>query len=221
MRHPENIETYTKTSKSLTNYFSSPMSNILKKVTGDKLQFSITNGFADKSIRVALATANIPVEGVSAEEKNSVMVYAIHNHNTAALAREGHAVDTVLDDMNVALTIDGTSATVAMGTVDSSKSIQHAKRSLALNPRWIKQITIAANSTRAYETSMVVATLSPFRQTPEEVIDLNQFYKVEQYQNDKIEIPFAEGQLQWNDSLFMALNIPADVREQITIEFYD
>lgn len=187
----------------------------LRTALGDKFQFSINNGLQNSAIRVAIATGNLPIDGIDGQKNE------IHHHNTAALIREGHPVDTILDDDTVALTIGSESGNVAMSTIDSSKSIAHARAHLAANPRWIKKITISASNTTVYQSSMSVATLSPFKQTPEEVIDLNQYYRVDQYQNDKIEIEFAGGQLQWNDDFFWAINLPKNTSVQITVEFYD
>lgn len=204
--------------KVLTNYFSPTMIKQLRTATGDKFQFSIANGLASKSIRVAIATGNICVDEVETpEDKPSILSH----HSVAALVREGHAADVVLDDATVDLTIGGVSGSVVMGCVDTTHSVYHTKEHLSKNSRWIKKITIAASSTTAYQTSMSVATLSPYRQTPEEVIDLNQYYRVDQYQNDKIELEFDREQLQWNDDFFWAINIPGGVTEQITVEFYD
>ena len=85
----------------------------------------------------------------------------------------------------------------------------------------IKKVTIAASNTTAYNTSMSVCTLSAFAQCPEIDIDLNQYFKTTQYQNDKIEIEFDFGELQWNADFLWLINIPANVREQITVEFYN
>ena len=197
----------------------------LKNAITDKLQFSIQNK-TDRSIRVALATGNIDVEGFDTsnheDPETGALVVAVshHFHNIDALVAEGYSVDTVLDDAVVSL-LGSPRERIAMASVDSSKTIRHAKRSLRRNFRWIKKITIAANSTAAYQTSMSIATLSPFHKENERDIDLNDYFSVQQYQNDKIVIPLAHGELQWNDDFFWALNIPVGVTEQITVEFYD
>lgn len=208
----------------------------LKNVIGDRFQFSIKNNL-ETSIRVALATANIDVQGIETIESapaidnggagyvsdgsgNSTAI-RLHQHNIAGLVQAGHAVDVVLDDATVSVTVNGETGDVVMGCVDSSRSIQNVKRELARKPRWIKRITIAASSTTAYNTSMSVATLSAFCQAAEIDIDINQYFLTTQYQNDKVNIDFEFGELQWNADFLWLINIPADVREQITVEFYN
>ena len=150
--------------KTLTNYFTGNMSQKqLKNVIGDRFQFSIKNNL-ETSIRVALATANIDVQGIETIESapaidnggagvsdgpgNSTAI-RLHQHNIAGLVQAGHAVDVVLDDATVSVTVNGETGDVVMGCVDSSRSIQNVKRELARKPRWIKRITIAASSTTA------------------------------------------------------------------------
>lgn len=190
----------------------------LKNAITDKFQFSIKNN-GDRAVRVALATGLIDVEGIDlvTDDKEENLSAVRHFHNVENLLAEGYQVDTVLDDASVKLD----NKSVVMATVDASKSIRHAKRSLSRNFRWIKKVTIAATSTAAYQTSMSIATLSPFHKENERDIDLNDFFSVQQFQNDKIVMNFAHGEFQWNDELFWALNVPAGVTEQISIEFYD
>lgn len=207
---------------------------MLKTAISDKFQFAIKNR-ADRSVRIALATGHIDVEGFetsvnpeydpeSPSEDVPEFLTVKHMHNTANLAREGYAVDTVLDDAVVTLkdAIPGSKhADVMMACVDSSKTIRHAKASLMQNFRWIKKITIAADSTAAFQASMSIATLSAFHKENERDIDLNDYFSVQQFQNDKIVMEFEHGELQWNDDFFWAINIPTGVTEQISVEFYD
>lgn len=199
---------------------------MLKTALTDKFQFSIVN-HCNRAVRVALATGHIDVEGfdlVAGKDYNSEdpnffehLHVVKHMHNTENLEREGYSVDAVLDD--AAIKIDG--GTIHMACIDTSKTIRHAKASLMQNFRWIKKITIAANSTAAFQTSMSIATLSAFHKENERDIDLNDYFSVQQFQNDKIVMDFEYNELQWNDDLFWALNIPTGVTEQISVEFYD
>lgn len=202
---------------------------MLKTAISDKFQFSIVNR-CNNSVRVALATGHIDVEGFDLKpgkhfdpEKPDWVEHLHvekHMHNTENLEREGYSVDTVLDDAEVTIGLNSEDR-IIMACIDSSKTIRHAKASLMQNFRWIKKITIAANSTAAFQTSMSIATLSPFHKENERDIDLNDYFSVQQFQNDKIVMEFEHGELQWNDDLFWAINIPTRVTEQITVEFYD
>lgn len=205
---------------------------MLKTAISDKFQFAIINR-AERSVRIALATGHIDVEGFdvvsnptydSEDPDPAVPQFLIekHMHNTENLAREGYAVDTVLDDAEIRLADSKSDRPVIiMACVDSSKTIRHAKASLMQNFRWIKKITLAANSTAAFQASMSIATLSAFHKENERDIDLNDYFSVQQFQNDKIVMEFEHGELQWNDDFFWALNVPTGVTEQISVEFYD
>lgn len=203
---------------------------MLKTALSDKFQFSIVNR-CDRSVRVALATGHIDVEGFDLvpgkhydpedPEAYKHLHVEKHMHNTENLEREGYSVDTILDDATVKIGRGEGDGSIIMSSIDTSKTIRHAKASLMQNFRWIKKITIAANSTAAYQTSMSIATLSAFHKENERDIDLNDYFSVQQFQNDKIVMEFEHGELQWNDDFFWALNIPTKVTEQISIEFYD
>lgn len=221
-----NVLLYSQAKEVLTNYFTGKITKTMKtRNISDKFMFSIQNGTAgstSNAVRVALAAGNVDTVGFDiAKSSGEVTGITMHHHNPAALNNEGYHVDCILDDAAVTVSVNSESRTVTMATVDGSKTIRHALADLSRNFRCVKQITIAASSTRAYMTSMSIASLSPFHKENERDIDLQSFYKTTQYQNDKIEIPFQQGELQWNDSLFLALNVPGGVTEQITIEFYD
>lgn len=197
--------------KELTNYFTGqPKQNnkmSLATSISDKFQFSIVNENAAAAKRVAIFTGNIRSKGTDCKSAN------YSTAATAALAAEGYIVDSVL--------CDATDSNVSMRSVDSSKSIAHVMEYFRYNQRYVKKVTIASNNVAAYNTSMSMCSLNPFHKEAERDIDLNQYYKTSQYQNDKIEIEYTEGELQINDCLFWAINVPSSTTLQITIEFYN
>ena len=51
-------------------------------------------------------------------------------------------------------------------------------------------------------------------------IDLSKYYDRMQYSQNKIEIPFAEGEVEISDQLWMDICVPADTTYKIVIELY-
>lgn len=183
----------------------------------DKLQFSIVTGEENvQTARIALFTGNLPVEGYEYDATASKVNRSTDNA-VAALEHEGYKCDCVLAQKDY--TVNGTD-TVKISTVDSSKSLQHAINYLRLNPRNVKKITFATRNTAFYNTSMSLCSLNPFHKEAEREIDLNQYYLTSQFQRDKIELFYNNGEFQINDCLFWAINVPSNTMLQVTIEFY-
>ncbi len=174
------------------------MSTLVNSIT-DKFSFSINNQHATKSVRVALLCGNASPS------------------NAAAMTSLGYPADALLADGTA--TYD--SASVVMGCPDSSKTIKHSIQYLKHNPRNVKKITIVADDAASFNTSMSLASINPFHKEAEREIDLAQFFSRNQYQADRIEMEYANGELQFNDCLFWAISVPAATTMQIIVEFYN
>lgn len=185
----------------------------------DKLQIRILNKSTDKSLTVALAAGGIPTEGIAGSE--------LHHHNTDRIG-PAYGVSAVLDDMTTDERAAGgfqfdAAATdrVLFETVDKNLSIRHALEYLKNNPRYIRAITLRTNNKSLYDGAISICSISPFHTESERSFNLNDYYSVNQYQDDKIIIPFAADQLQWNDLLFMSLQgIPSESEVTVIVEFY-
>lgn len=211
-----------KSRKTITNYFT----GINMKNITDKFQFSISNGVSGKNAVVAIAHANIDVEGVVTTYADSVYTSTKHNHNTENLAKEGYNVDAVLDDATVIATISGTEGNITMQAVNSNKSIAHTLEYLKHNPRMVKNIAIVVASTTLSEKSaafksMSLASLNPFHQESAREIDLQQYFSENQFQSGKINIPYAKGDFEWNDLLFWSIVVAQGTTLEITVDFYE
>lgn len=218
--------------RNLTNYFTGQNKTTMN--FNDKLQFNLKNNDQNSSATVALATGNIPVRGlVSVIDKDKGECNTlIHYHDTSALVRAGYPVDVVLDDMTDAEVVEGgikfgeksqanPQPCIFIQSVDSSLSIRHALDFLKLNPRFIKSITINTNNKALYSASLSVCSINPFHRENERSFNLNDYYSVNQYQDDKVVINFQPEQLEWNDMLYLAINgIPPQCEARICVEFY-
>lgn len=203
--------------KELTNYFTGKNNTTMN--FNDKLQVRILNKSTDKSLTVALAAGGIPVTGISGNE--------LHHHNTDRIG-DAYGVSAVLDDMTEAertaggIQFDAAATDLALfETVDKNLSIRHAISYLERNPRYIRAITLRTNNKALYDGAISICSINPFHTEAERSFNLNDYYSVNQYQDDKIIIPFAADQLQWNDLLFMSLQgIPNGSEVTVIVEFY-
>lgn len=200
----------------------------------DKLQFNLKNNDQNASATVALATGNVPVRGLVSviDTDKGTCVSIIHYHDITGLVRAGYPVDAILDDMTEQEIVDGgikigeatasnPTPSVFIQSVDSSLSIRHALDFLKLNPRFIKSITINTNNKALYSASLSVCSINPFHRENERSFNLNDYYSVNQYQDDKVVINFQPEQLEWNDMLYLAINgIPPQCEARIIVEFY-
>lgn len=204
----------------------------LQSSVGDRLIFSLTNN-TEKPITVALATAHLPVVGIIERlNENGVTEHYLHHHSTDKLASLGYAgVTAILDDLTPAEG-DGynvpTGGTVQMLSTDPDVSIAAAIAYLKENPRYVKSVTITTNNSGFFDSgAMSFATLNPFHRENARDVNVSRYFSVNQYQQGKIVIDYAAGELQWNDNLFWAIKgIPAIDKGQactlsFIIEFYD
>jgi hypothetical protein len=194
------------------------------KNINDKFQFSIANGHTTSNVSVAIAHANIDVEGFTTTSPSSGTYQTLkHRHNTTKLAAEGYNVTTVLDDATVVYD----SANIVMQAVDSSKSIAHALEYIKNNPRMVKNIAVVVVSVpsgsdkSAAFKSMSLASLNPFHKEAAREVDLQQYFSENQFQSGKINIPYAKGDFEWNDLLFWSIVVPAGTTLELTVEFYE
>lgn len=196
--------------KELTNYFTGKTEITMN--FNDKLQVKLINTSTTKSASVALAAGGAPVLGAVKGNGDAIR---IHHHETEALNRLGFAVDAILDDLTpeeeaAGGVLFGTTERLFMESVDANLSVAHALEYLKNNPRYIRSITIQTNNKAIFTSAIEVCTVSPFHREAARSFNLNDYYSVNQYQDDKIVIPFTAEQLQWNDMLYLAINsIPA------------
>lgn len=206
----------------ITNYFNKTMS--LQNAIKDKLQFRIKNDGVEFGATVALATGNLPVQGVQVDASENPIV---HHHNCASLLQAGYDVNAILDDMTEVEKSSGMSNAMGSGNilvmpVNSDLPIAHAKEYLKHNPRFIKSITLICDDEAMFDGSMSLATLSPFHRENTREVELTKYFSVNQYRSTKIVIDMAENELQWNDNLLWTLNgIPNNATVTVFVEFYD
>lgn len=204
----------------LTNYFTGKTPTTMN--FNDKLQVTLENKSTTLNATIALATGGIPTDAIVIDGTNAYQ----HHHDTSRMLQAGYGVDVILDDMTPKEVNDGgidvSGGKFVMAPADNTFSIRHAISHLKDNPRYIKTITIQTENKAVYSSgSIEICSVSPFHREAERSFNLGDYYSVNQYQSDKIIIPFAADQLQWNDLLYMALTgIPSETRLVVIVEFF-
>ena len=206
--------------KVLTNKFTGNM-EVLNNVTTPRFSFSIANLDSSESKCVALfcgildtteqiINAQLQANGSYADVKAAI--------NTM-LAAAGYPVDAVLASFPSG---SEDNQQIVMTPADSTKSIEAFKRYFKTNAHFVKNITIVANSADGFNSTMNFCNkMYPYKRSAINEIDMSKFYTVNQYSQRKIEIPFAEGEMEFSDQLWLDINVPAGETYKITIELYD
>ena len=209
----------------LTNYF------IGKKIMSESIGhnaltprfgFSVKNKNADTSKSIAIFSGIYDFTNVilSAQITNGVdkgysaVMTGINDILTAA----GNPVDAVL-----AYCPEGQNDDIVMVPNDNKKSIESFKSYFRSNPHFIKNIiiTIAGNDPNAFNSVINFQNkMYPYKSMAKNEIDLSKYYDRMQYSQNKIEIPFAEGEVEISDQLWMDICVPADTTYKIVIELY-
>lgn len=211
--------------KVLTNYFTGK--RIMSESIGHnaltpRFGFSVKNKNATTSKSIAIFSGHLDFteQILSAQVTSGVdKGYAglISGINTI-MSAAGYPVDAVLATLPET---DGQD--IVMMPNDNKKSIESFKRYFRSNPHFIKNITvtIAGNDPNAFNSVINFQNkMYPYKSMAKNEIDLSKYYDRMQYSQNKIEIPFAEGEVEISDQLWMDICVPADTTYKIVIELY-
>lgn len=114
----------------------------------------------------------------------------------------GESVDGILAD-GAFLTDTGVSVTATAGR--SKHKITPWLRFLKTNPHRVRQIIIESNTDLAFNETMVIQTVSPYRTMPNKYLLLTDYVKPDQYNNKKAYIDLDDVQI--DDQTLIFLNI--------------
>ena len=194
---------------------------VLNNVTTPRFSFSIANLDANESKSVALFAGILDTteQIIYAQLQDGGSYADVKAAINAMLTAAGYPVDAVLAAFPAG---SEDNQKIVMAPADSTKSIEAFKRYFKTNAHFVKNITIVANNADGFNSTMNFCNkMYPFKRSSINEIDLSKFYTVNQYSQRKIEIPFAEGEMEISDQLWLDINIPAGEVYKITIELYD
>ena len=211
--------------KVLTNYFTGK--KIMSESIGNnaltpRFGFSVKNKNTDTSKSIAIFSGVYDFTDVilSAQVTDGVekgyanVMQGINDILTSA----GYPVDAVLATLP-----EGQNDDIVMMPNDNKKSIESFKRYFRSNPHFIKNITITVggNDPNAFNSVINFQNkMYPYKSMAKNEIDMSKYYDRMQYSQNKIEIPFAEGEVEISDQLWMDICVPAETTYKIVIELY-
>jgi hypothetical protein len=126
--------------------------------------------------------------------KKVIALFPTYLGTAAALATaSGQTVDYILTDGTIATNITGTAG-------DSMVTIANLQNFTLKHPSQIVEITLAANTSLAFNEVVICKELSPYRQLPGNKIPLTKYVLPDQYNNSKAVLPI------WRDFPWLAGN---------------
>jgi len=197
------------------------MAQVLNNVTTPRFSFSIQNLDSSNSKCVAICSGILDTteQIINAQLQEEGSYADVMEAINTMLSNAGYPVDAVLATLPAG-TVDGQK--LVMVPADSTKSIEAFKRYFRTNAHFVKNITVVATSADGFNSVMNFCNkMYPYKRSSLSEIDLSKFYTVNQYSQTKIEIPFAEGEMEFSDQLWLDINVPAGETYKLTIELYD
>lgn len=194
---------------------------VLNNVTTPRFSFSIQNLDANNSQNVAICSGILDTteQIINAQLQEDGSYADVMEAINTMLSNAGYPVDAVLATLPAG-THD--SQKLVMVPADNTKSIEAFKRYFRTNAHFVKNITIVANNADGFNSTMNFCNkMYPYKRSAINEIDMQKFLSVNQYNSKKIEIPFAEGEMEFSDQLWLDINVPAGETYKITIELYD
>ncbi|MBO7201861.1 MAG: hypothetical protein J6V54_10780 [Bacteroidales bacterium] len=212
--------------KVLTNYFTGK--RIMSESIGNnaltpRFGFSVKNKNASTSKSIAIFSGQYDfTEQIVTEQVKSGVEKGYFNLKSGIntmLSAAGYPVDAVLATLPETENED-----LVIMPNDNKKSIESFKRYFRTNPHFIKNIIVTIGGTNDPNAFNSVINFQnkmyPFKSMAKNEIDMSKYYDRMQYSQNKIEIPFSEGEVEISDQLWMDICVPADTTYKIVIELY-
>jgi len=192
-----------------------------EKRSGVYLTLTIVNN-SGYSKNVCINPAYFDTKGIEVDGKgyaaNNIF---LHNHNITEITAAGHSdIDAVITDGLIYGTVGaGITVTGVNGRIQDH--LHFVKKNATRVPEIL--FSSVVNSTGAIDTTfyskiMTIRQVSPWRKFGDTNIDLNEFFKVEQYQSGKITVDTHKYDLQFDDQTLVFFQIDHDRRLTITIK---
>lgn len=204
------------------SFMGSARSFLDEKKSGVYLTFRIVNNSGYSKV-VCLNPAFYDTKGITttANESGYLTAATLNNTSISEITAAGHSeIHAVIADG----LIYGTAEAGITVTGVNGKIIDHL-RFVRKNATRIPEITIASvvNSTGAIDTTfyskiMTIRQVSPYRKFGDTLIDLQDFFKVEQYQAGKITVDMAKYKFQADDQTLLFVEIDNDRSISFTIK---
>jgi len=177
---------------------------------GIQFGVKIKNGLSAPNTKIiALCPAFYDTLGIDTTAEGTPPVYTStpHFHNAADMRAAGIEVDYVLDDGVI-----GTSITCTAQRFKIRQLLNFIKS----NPLRCPEIIIQASATSAFEETMTIMQVTPFRKLGDNQIPLTDYFLPSQFQDKKIIVPTPN--LQFDDQTVILLPVQAGTELIITLK---
>lgn len=208
----------------LTHYFNGNNNPQKTKTMNLRDKFTVIIRNANTTAkRVVLANGNVDTERIfSVTGQNNAVTY---NHDFTSVDKIREEIDTQAD---IALDDTGSAGVGSIVMLSRSNgSIRSILAHLRHNPRKIARIVISSNDVSLFKGNLTIGSNVPFGKPTLKEIAIDDYFSTNQFQNDKVIMDFSSSPIEWNDMLYMAVEVPSasanDVAAEATIsvEFAD
>ena len=203
--------------KNLSNNFTGGqnMNNVqdLSAAIANKFSVTITST-ANRSIMVALLPSYYKTLGIDFDTATGSATP--HYHNKQALLDAGIKVDAIIDDAQFDL--DNGIGDVTIYSSDPSQKIRDYLEHVKYYTRSISKILIHSANPAAYRGNIQLQVPNPFFQSAQMPMDMNQFFSLMQFQDNRIDIDLSGVNLAITPDLLFMIPIPAN--STVTIDLF-
>ena len=209
----------TLASKNLSNNFlgGQNMGSVETLVTAISNKFGMTITSTSATPRViALLPSYYKTLGTKDIGTSTDPNWTPHYHNKQALIDAGIFVDAIVDDDT--WTFDGDTGNLTIYSVDPNKKIRDFLEYIKSYPHLIVGMTIHSPNIKTYEGILKLQRPNPFNDSARVPVDLNQYFKTNQYQDNKIDIDLSGISLELTPDLLLLMTIPASTT--VTVDFF-
>lgn len=205
----------------MVSFLGNSRSFLDEKKSGVYLTFTIVNN-TGYSKTVCLNPAYFDTKGIEVDGKGytSSNIH-LHNHEIAEMTAAGHSeIEAVITDGLINGTV-GAGITVTGINGKIQDHLHFCKKNATRVPEIV--FSSVVNSTGAIDTTfyskiLTIRQVSPYRKFGDTNIDLNDFFKVEQYQSGKITVDTHKYNLQMDDQTLVFVQIDNDRKLTITLK---
>ena len=200
----------------LTNNFLGNMgTQTVGNATQNHFRGNIENTHTSLAATVALLPGHFPTWGVDVTADGPAVNAVVHSHDKSELTKAGHVVDAIWDDA----TIPFNGAQIRMAPADPVFTIRSFREYIKHNALLMTSMTLHANDVDAYGGNLKVQKTNPFNRPAQIPIELNKFFNVDQFQDNKINVSFEDDILEFSDDVLIELIVPSNSKVGVTFRF--
>lgn len=180
--------------------------------TANSFGVNITNG-GTNPVNIALIPGHYPILGLDTSGATPL----VHYHELVELTKAGIAVGAILDDGDQPIT----GGTLTCLPIDPAFTIRSFMEYIKSYDMIVSRLDIRSDTgnVAVYQNKLKISKTNPFNRTEEVPIKTGQFFSINQYQDNRIEINMLGTGLTISKDLMMILTIPANATVGVDLYF--